>query len=1338
MSYIHFKSVFNKNYDNITFDGPSLSVIELKKLIVAKTKFTKQLDFDLEITNADTNEVYRNESEMIMKNSRVHVKRIMKNSSMPLRAQPPKVSQAPPPVVNTAASEAAASFSMATNSSAQPLKPTPVPTEAIQKPAVEAAVPDATPSSIYIKPPTSVSSSNLHLAATLTSVSQPAAMTHSVSASSITTSSTTLSKSAYDSLAPLNLPSSPIIYKDTSAHKSGELELSQVNLMPANEPKPKLESMLLDTRQDEKAKLESILLATMNSQSHMTVGPNGHKSSQYSTNNTLTQAHLESASGQAPMSAQAIQQTMISGNRYTAGAQWPPRMPPGQHRPLPATYRCTICKKPGHPKNMCPDAGTYVKPEERAKFPSGIPKGKMRPAQPGDKFALLGPDGYVVPILDYEAAQVIKKDKPAFLTEEEEEEEKKRLGYDPNAFTSESTAVKYPPELKCPFGDHIIKDAVLVPCCGHFVCCDDCIREKISKDEVVECPHEDCDQEIGSLESITPYHNTRKMVNEFLAERRANKESSQAAKATGGSSDAFLDALLDDVDVKFSKDPEQQKSPKFDFDDLLNANGELVKDEKQLLDSDQVRSGTDSPVQDSKISSSVAQLQASLAQNISRKGESVDKLGQQQQPALLPTPPLTISENKGLIKDYVGTPPVSQSPPVHSMPSAAVMPPGPRMMQPGPMLTQQQQQNQFLGMPRMMNPQQQGQFNPNFGQHIRPNMPQGPNYPMQMQGNLQRPPIIPQQQMAMQQRPMMMGGQNFPNQYGMGTNQMMGQQPNPMMNRGGVFSQHQRFPMAQRPMNQFQAQMQSNGYMGPQGNQTGFGSNAPIGVNMPPFIPGGVNNMMQHQNQQMPFNQHSGPIQPGIGPKMAPMSQTATTAPNPALMSEAEFYSYKERLKREAEQKMQSSSSSYRTATGSSSRYRRHRTRSRSYTSRSRSYSGSKSRSRSPRRAERNRSRNRSYSYSRSRSRSSSRSERRNRPTRTTRGRYSKSRSPVTGSYNSRNPKSSQSHKSYRGSSQSKTTSSYRSSTSYRRKSRSTSRSKDTQSKQYQEPPKKKSRSKTPQQQPQQKQRSRYSRSRSGSPSRKKSSQLKKNESSSKVDSGSSRDKSSRDKSPSKKDSKTKKTSTNVLAAEPKIHKENNYDQAVHKIMNKIRRPDDKKAEPIELPVNKDKEFNKDAKKVSGDQVELSLVSETEAPTKEKKSKKDKTEKERKHSKKSSKSEKSDADSKGEKRPSNSAAMQTINEDKAVEENQLEIEIDVKNDLEGSLVEPNSDLEVKRKKHKKSETAEESKDSSHKKHKKSKKHKKDKKSSSKDKKASSKDKEVLVEQNSLSQVTVAY
>jgi len=81
----------------------------------------------------------------------------------------------------------------------------------------------------------------------------------------------------------------------------------------------------------------------MNSQQqgHMNPGQ-GLKSSQYSTNHTM---HL------------ASQTADLTGhqNRFPSG-QWPPRMPIGQHRPLPANYRCAICKKPGHPKSLCPDA----------------------------------------------------------------------------------------------------------------------------------------------------------------------------------------------------------------------------------------------------------------------------------------------------------------------------------------------------------------------------------------------------------------------------------------------------------------------------------------------------------------------------------------------------------------------------------------------------------------------------------------------------------------------------------------------------------------------------------------------------------------------------------------------------------------------------------------------------------------------------------------------------------------------------------------------------------------------------------------------------------------------
>jgi E3 ubiquitin-protein ligase RBBP6 len=56
MSYIHFKSLAKINYDKITFDGVSLTLAQLKKNVVEKSKFIKTNDFDLEITNADTGE----------------------------------------------------------------------------------------------------------------------------------------------------------------------------------------------------------------------------------------------------------------------------------------------------------------------------------------------------------------------------------------------------------------------------------------------------------------------------------------------------------------------------------------------------------------------------------------------------------------------------------------------------------------------------------------------------------------------------------------------------------------------------------------------------------------------------------------------------------------------------------------------------------------------------------------------------------------------------------------------------------------------------------------------------------------------------------------------------------------------------------------------------------------------------------------------------------------------------------------------------------------------------------------------------------------------------------
>ena len=173
-------------------------------------------------------------------------------------------------------------------------------------------------------------------------------------------------------------------------------------------------------------------------------------------------------------------------------------------------------------------------------------------------------------------------------------------------------AVKYPPELKCPYGDHIVRDAVLVPCCGHFFCCDSCIREKISNDgiEAIECPHENC-TEIGSLGSITPFHEIRKKVNDYLNDMKlANqRQSSNTTDANTNSDDVdpFFDLILNDVVSETTTKIELTSN--FDIMDSLTKSFDLDKDDETEKEDDTDTSNKNSPqlspLQDSKISSSL-------------------------------------------------------------------------------------------------------------------------------------------------------------------------------------------------------------------------------------------------------------------------------------------------------------------------------------------------------------------------------------------------------------------------------------------------------------------------------------------------------------------------------------------------------------------------------------------------------------------------------------------------------------------------------------------------------------------------------------------------------------
>ena len=149
---------------------------------------------------------------------------------------------------------------------------------------------------------------------------------------------------------------------------------------------------------------------------------------------------------------------------------------------------CKLCKKPGHLNRNCPKAGTVFKP------PAGIPK---------SQWCIIGQEKKIVTQVELNATKATNKE--LFLKEEEKENK-----------TIQNKILNFPIEFKCPFGDHIIKDAVILPCCGKFVCCDSCILNKISSNEPIECLNMECNQEMGSYQFITSCIPLRQSINTYL------------------------------------------------------------------------------------------------------------------------------------------------------------------------------------------------------------------------------------------------------------------------------------------------------------------------------------------------------------------------------------------------------------------------------------------------------------------------------------------------------------------------------------------------------------------------------------------------------------------------------------------------------------------------------------------------------------------------------------------------------------------------------------------------------------------------------------------------------
>ncbi|CAN8008008.1 unnamed protein product [Ixodes pacificus] len=73
---VHYKFKSSLDFDTVTFDGLHISVSDLKKSILQQKKIGKAADFDLQITNAQTKEVYTADDVLIPKNTSVIISRV--------------------------------------------------------------------------------------------------------------------------------------------------------------------------------------------------------------------------------------------------------------------------------------------------------------------------------------------------------------------------------------------------------------------------------------------------------------------------------------------------------------------------------------------------------------------------------------------------------------------------------------------------------------------------------------------------------------------------------------------------------------------------------------------------------------------------------------------------------------------------------------------------------------------------------------------------------------------------------------------------------------------------------------------------------------------------------------------------------------------------------------------------------------------------------------------------------------------------------------------------------------------------------------------------------------
>ncbi|CAL4073981.1 unnamed protein product, partial [Meganyctiphanes norvegica] len=73
---VHYKFKSAVEYDTLPVDGVNISLVDLKEAIIQQKRLGRGQPFDLQITNAETNEVYTDEKTLIPKNSSLIVARV--------------------------------------------------------------------------------------------------------------------------------------------------------------------------------------------------------------------------------------------------------------------------------------------------------------------------------------------------------------------------------------------------------------------------------------------------------------------------------------------------------------------------------------------------------------------------------------------------------------------------------------------------------------------------------------------------------------------------------------------------------------------------------------------------------------------------------------------------------------------------------------------------------------------------------------------------------------------------------------------------------------------------------------------------------------------------------------------------------------------------------------------------------------------------------------------------------------------------------------------------------------------------------------------------------------